>query len=120
MKSEKWLLLTVHGRSLVFVHIFYHSLGQRSEIFVITVKVKDKAPDKRGYPDKYFFLFLHENIYCGYSLEAPQRGASNEYPQHMFSCTNKKNINIFQLKKVLYLELCKGSDMLVFCIAALA
>ena len=33
----------------------------------------------------YFFLFLHENICCGYALEAPQGGASNEYPQHMFS-----------------------------------
>ena len=38
------------------------------------------------------FLFLHENICCGYSLEAPWRGASNEYPQHMFSWRNKKNI----------------------------
>ena len=27
-----------------------------------------------------------------YSLEAPHRGASNEYPQHMFSLRNKKNI----------------------------
>ena len=26
-----------------------------------------------------FFLFLHEKICCGYSLEVPQRGASNEY-----------------------------------------
>ena len=38
------------------------------------------------------FLFLHENICCGYSLEAPHRGASNEYPQHMFSWRNKKSI----------------------------
>ena len=30
-------------------------------------------------------IFLHENIYCGYSLEAPRWGASNEYPLHMFS-----------------------------------
>ena len=37
------------------------------------------------------FLFLHENICCGYSLEAPRRGASNGYPQHMFSWRNKKN-----------------------------
>ena len=29
---------------------------------------------------------------CGYSLEAPHRGASNEYPQHMFSWRNRKNI----------------------------
>ena len=27
-----------------------------------------------------------------YSLEAPQRGASNEYPQQMFSLRNEKNI----------------------------
>ena len=39
-----------------------------------------------------FFLFLHEKICCGYSLEGPRRGASNECPQHMFSWRNKKNI----------------------------
>ena len=30
------------------------------------------------------FLFLHENICCGYSLEAPRRGASNEYHKICF------------------------------------
>ena len=30
------------------------------------------------------------NIYCGYLLEVPQLGASNEYPQQMFSWRNKK------------------------------
>ena len=39
-----------------------------------------------------FFLFLFENICYGYSLEVPQRGTSNEYPQYMFSWRNKKNI----------------------------
>ena len=38
------------------------------------------------------FLILHKNICCVYSLEVPQGGTSNEYPQHMFSCRNKKNI----------------------------
>ena len=38
------------------------------------------------------FLFLHENICCGYLLEAPHRGTSYEYPQHMFSWRNKENI----------------------------
>ena len=37
-----------------------------------------------------FLLFLEENICCGYSLEAPQQGASNDYPQNMFSLRNKK------------------------------
>ena len=35
------------------------------------------ATDKRGYPHNIFLISRH--ICCGYSLEAPQRGASNEY-----------------------------------------
>ena len=31
-----------------------------------------------------FFLFLLKNIDCGYSLEPPCRGDSNEYTQYMF------------------------------------
>ena len=31
-----------------------------------------------------FFLFLLKNIDCGYSLEPPRQGGSNEYPQSMF------------------------------------
>ena len=34
----------------------------------------DMAPDKRLVSGKYFFLFLHKNICCGYSLEAPRQG----------------------------------------------
>ena len=30
------------------------------------------------------FLISAQNIDCGYSLEPPQRGGSNEYPQSMF------------------------------------
>ena len=33
---------------------------------------------------KIFFLITSQNICCGYSLEVPQWGTSNEYPQHMF------------------------------------
>ena len=54
------------------------------------------ATDKRGI-HIIFFLFLHENICCWYSLEAPRRGASNEYQQHMFSWRNKKDISIYLL-----------------------
>ena len=30
------------------------------------------------------FLISAQNIDCGYSLEPPRRGGSNEYPQSMF------------------------------------
>ena len=38
------------------------------------------------------FLFFAENIDCGYTLEPPKRGGSNEYPQSMFWSKNKKNM----------------------------
>ena len=39
-----------------------------------------------------FFLLRDKNICCGYSLEAPWWGNSNEYPQHTISWRNKKHI----------------------------
>ena len=37
------------------------------------------------------FLIFAQNIDCGYTLEPPRRGGSNEYPQFMFWSKNKKN-----------------------------
>ena len=48
-----------------------------------------------------FFLFLLKNINCGYSLELPQRGSSNEYLQSMFLSRNKK-INIYPCEPKFY------------------
>ena len=42
-----------------------------------------------------------QNIDCGYSLEPPRRGGSNEYPQFMFLSSNKKN-NIYPCKPQFY------------------
>ena len=40
---------------------------------------------KLGFIGVYIiFLFLLKNIDCGYPLEPPRRGGSNEYPQSMF------------------------------------
>ena len=38
----------------------------------------------------YNFNILAQNIHCGYTLEPPRRGGSNEYPQCMFWIKNKK------------------------------
>ena len=37
------------------------------------------------------FLIFAQNIDCGYMLEPPRRGGSNEYPQSMFWSKKKKN-----------------------------
>ena len=40
---------------------------------------------KLGFTEAYIiFLISAKNIDCGYSLEPPRRGSSNEYPQSMF------------------------------------
>ena len=40
---------------------------------------------KLGFTEVYIiFLISALNIDCGYSLEPPRRGGSNEYPQSMF------------------------------------
>ena len=42
-----------------------------------------------------------QNIDCGYLLEPPHRGGSNEYPQSMFLSLNKKN-NVYSCKPQFY------------------
>ena len=49
------------------------------------------------------FLISAQNIHvdCGYSLEPPRRGGSNEYPQSMVLSRNKKN-NVYPCKPQFY------------------
>ena len=47
------------------------------------------------------FLISAQNIDCGYSLEPPRRGGSNEYPQSMFLSRNNKN-NVYPCKPQFY------------------
>ena len=59
---------------------------------------------KWNFSDKKFWFFFHisaQNIDCRYSLELPQGGSSNEYPQSMFLGRNKKN-NVFPCKPQFY------------------
>ena len=46
------------------------------------------------------FLFLNENICWGYSLRAPQRGASDEYPQHMFLMSTHNICFRWEIRKI--------------------
>ena len=83
------------------------AMTQPYSILHVSMTTTPKCPDQSIHPrstlilatDRAFFfirkmlisfLYLHENMW--YSLEAPRQGASNEYPQYMFSWRNKKNI----------------------------
>ena len=47
------------------------------------------------------FHISAQNIYCGYTLEPPRWGGSNEYPQSMYLNRNKKN-NVYPCKPQFY------------------
>ena len=47
------------------------------------------------------FHISAQNIDCGYLLELPWQGSSNEYPQSMFLTRNKKN-NVYPCKPQFY------------------
>ena len=47
------------------------------------------------------FHISAQNIDCGYSLEPPHRGGSNEYPQSMFLSRNNEN-NVYPCKPQFY------------------
>ena len=52
---------------------------------VLVVKIKIFTGKKKD-----IFLVFAQDIDCGYTLEPPRRGGSNEYPQSMFWSKNKK------------------------------
>ena len=53
---------------------------------ILPPKIKKKSDKKSD-----IFHISAQNIDCGYSLEPPRQGGSNEYPQSMFLNRNKKN-----------------------------
>ena len=81
--------------------------------------VSVSALDKRGYLGNHI-IYFSTKIRSGYSLEAPQRGASNESPQRRLLWRNKKNINTFGLKKSALSEgmayASTQSDQSLFCL----
>ena len=91
--------------------IFYYICISQKTGFNISCKLSPEESIKKTRLFKYIENFASENwqfldknsdifhisaqnIDCGYLLELPQQGGSNEYPLSMFLCRNKKN-NIY-------------------------
>ena len=73
------------------LHVILISIGIQSECITKTYlyNVDPLQPHfyivKLGYTGvDIIFLISAQNIDCGYSLEPPPRGGSNEYPQSVF------------------------------------
>ena len=65
--------------------------------------LKKIQPKIKNFQTKNYDIFhiSAQNIDCGYSLEPPRRGGSNEYSQSMFLSRMKKN-NVYPCKPQFY------------------
>ena len=65
------------------------SVITKTRLYKYIENILRKFSDKN--PDIFHISAISaQNIGCGYSLEPPRRGGSNEYPQSMFLNRNKK------------------------------
>ena len=64
---------------------------------------------------RFILSILHKIICCGYLLEAPRRGASNEYPQLMILWRNEQiHLSIIEKCPIYYYATCESFDFSVF------
>ena len=81
-----------HTAASIFISDPINQTKQQEKNTVITktcpcsMKQFQKVEKKKNFTCKNvtFFLIFVQNIDCGYTLDPPQRGGSNEYPQSRF------------------------------------
>ena len=89
LRKSSNVLYTISKLSrYVWNQTFIHYENLPMQYTVIFKNVKNENFQWKTYD---IFLIFAQNIDCGYTLEPPRRGGSNEYPQSMFWSKNKKN-----------------------------
>ena len=86
---KKARLLNIHK-------ICFHGIT-KTRLFKYIENFTTKEKENFQIKNSDIFHYSAQNIDCGYSLEPPRRGGSNEYPQSMFLSRNKKN-NVYPCK----------------------
>ena len=84
MNVNEWKIIFYPYIVIAFIRNLAHAI-YRDFLDVKNENYKQKNID--------VFIIFAQNMDCGYTLEPPRRGASNEYPQSMFWIKNKRNGN---------------------------
>ena len=95
MRTVKILMRLREAQADLNLHWTHMSAGTFSDVAALIItktcpyNIDPLKPHfyivKLGFTGVYIiFLISAQNIDCGYSLEPPRRGGSNEYPQSMF------------------------------------
>ena len=92
--TESALYLEIHVCLL-------HSFALREYAYSNIQKILPPKNENFQIKNSDIFHISAQNIDCGYSLEPPRRGGSNEYPQSMILSRNMKN-NVYPCKPQYY------------------
>ena len=95
----------------------FHKLSLRKHAYSNIQKILPPKNEHFQIKNSDIFLFSAQNIDCGYSLEPPHRGDSNEYPQSMILSRNKKN-NGYSCKPQFYRIKVGFKGVIITCIKA--
>ena len=123
MECYKFIKWAVSSKTGVFRHItghiMYIVLDDLSIMKTRLFKYIENFTTKNWkFSDKNSDIFhiSVQTIDCGYSLELPHWGSSNEYPQYMFLSRNLKN-NVYPCKpQVYYIKIgFKGVKIILVC-----
>ena len=94
-----------YGLSVLYVIFFIRNYQMHKSLRKHAyLKILKFLPPKNEYfqmKNSDIFHISAQNIDCGYSLEPPRRGGSNEYPQSMFLSRDQKN-NVYPCKPQFY------------------
>ena len=71
-------------KSITYVCIFYPSMALQKHAYSNILKILPPKNENFQIKNPDIFHTSAQNIDCGYSLEPPRRGGSNEYSQSMF------------------------------------
>ena len=98
LKSKKSVRAPTKSRTCVFsskqahflAFLFVQAQSLRKHVYSNILKILPPKSENFQIKNSDIFLIYVRNIDCGYSLEPPRRGGSNEYSQSMFLSRNKK------------------------------
>ena len=93
--------LSVLHYSTVYIFSVFHTFHYENMSIQIYWKFYHQKMKISVKKSLIFFHISAQNLDCGYSLEPPQWGGSNEYPQSKFLNRNMKN-NVYHCKPQFY------------------
>ena len=100
LKKLKYLIIFFFWMATYMLRVLQNTLRKHaySNILKFLTSKNEKFQIKKTFD---IFHISAQNLDCGYSLEPPRRGGSNEYPQSRFLCKIKKN-NVYPCKPQFY------------------